>query len=476
MEIPESVLSERAGDVVDRASDEAAGEGLLGPHYRAVTIGVVAAMTAFAFEGIGVASAMPVVARALDGLSAYAWAFNGYVVTSLIAMVLAGEWCDRSGPRAPLTLGIGLFALGAGLAGAAWSMPVLVLARGVQGFGMGLTIVSVYVVIGRAYPEALRPRTFAVLSAAWVLPAIVGPLIAGFLTDHLSWRAVFWLVVPVCLAPLLLLVPRTRDFGGTIVAGSERRGRVRQAIAAALGLALVQEAGTRGGPVGAALLVAGLALLIPMLRLLLPAGALRLARGLPTTVVMRGVLAGSFFAGEAFVPLALQSVRGATTAQAGIALTLGAIGWAAGSQVQGRMYSRLPRGRLVEVGARCVALGLATTSFALLPSLPFWVILPSWLLGAMGMGMAFGSIGSLVLELSEPEDQGANVASLQVCDSVGSVLMVGAAGAIYANALAHNSVSASTFVTIWLVMAAVAFAGSLAATRIRPRVAVTASP
>ena len=213
-----------------------------------------------------------------------------------------------------------------------------------------------------------------------------------------------------------------------------------------------------------------------MLRLLLPAGALRLARGLPTTVVMRGVLAGSFFAGEAFIPLALQSVRGATTAQAGIALTLGAIGWAAGSQVQGRMYSRLPRGRLVEVGALCVALGLATTSFALLPSLPFWVILPSWLLGAMGMGMAFGSIGSLVLELSEPEDQGANVASLQVCDSVGSVLMVGAAGAIYANALAHNSVSASTFVTIWLVMAAVAFAGSLAATRIRPRVAVTASP
>ena len=90
MEIPESVLSERAGDVVDRASDEAAGEGLLGPHYRAVTIGVVAAMTAFAFEGIGVASAMPVVARTLDGLSAYAWAFNGYVVTSLIAMVLAG--------------------------------------------------------------------------------------------------------------------------------------------------------------------------------------------------------------------------------------------------------------------------------------------------------------------------------------------------------------------------------------------------
>jgi MFS family permease len=217
------------------------------------------------------------------------------------------------------------------------------------------------------------------------------------------------------------------------------------------------------------LLVVGFALLLPSLRLLLPAGALRFARGLPTVVVMRGVLAGAFFAGEAFVPLALQTVRGASTAQAGVALTVGAIGWALGSQVQGRMYSRLPRGRLVELGALLVSACLALACLSLVPSLSFWVIIPGWMLGAMGMGMAFGSIGSLVLEMSEPEDQGSNVASLQVCDSVGSVLLVGLAGAIYATALARDSVSAWTFVTIWVSMAVVALGGAVAASRIRLR-------
>ena len=456
------------------ADDETAKDdaGLMSPAYRATTIGVVAIMTMFAFEGIGVASAMPVVARALDGLGSYAWAFNGYVVTSLVAMVVAGEWCDRAGPRSPLVLGIALFGLGAFVAGASWSMPVLVVARATQGFGMGLAIVSVYVVIGRAFPDHLRPKAFAVLSAAWVLPAIIGPLIAGFLTDHVSWRAVFWLVVPFVIPPLLLLVPRAAAFGGSTGDGPPRRGRVRVALVAAAGLALLQQAGTQRGSAGLVLTVLGLALLAPSLRHLLPPGALRFARGLPTVVMMRGILAGAFFAGEAFVPLALQTVRGASTAQAGAVLTVGAVGWALGSQVQGRLYGRLPRHRLVQIGASLVAICLATVTFALVPTVTYWVAVASWVIGAAGMGMTFGAVGTLVLDLSEPEDQGANVASLQVCDSVGSVVFVGIAGAIYGTALAAGTVSASTFTTIWLTMAAVAAAGAVLAARIaRPQAA-----
>ncbi len=454
-------------DATDAAS---AADGLMSPAYRAFTIGVVAVMTMFAFEGIGVASAMPNVARALDGLGAYAWAFNGYVVTGLVAMVVAGEWCDRAGPRSPLLLGVALFGLGALVAGAAWSMPVLVLARGAQGSGMGLAIVAVYVVIGRAFPDHLRPRAFALLSAAWVLPAIVGPLIAGFLTDHVSWRAVFWLVVPFVVPPMVLLVPRVAGLGGSVGDGPPRRGRIRSAVVAATGLALLQQAGTLRGWVGVALATAGTVLLVPALRHLLPAGALRFARGLPTVVMMRGLLAGVFFAGEAFVPLALQTVRGATTAQAGAVLTVGAIGWALGSQAQGRLYGRLPRHRLIRIGAALVTLCLATVPVSLVPSVPFWVAVGSWLVGAAGMGMCFGAIGTLTLELSAPEDQGANVAALQVCDSVGSVALVGVAGAIYATALAAGSVSASTFTTIWLTMAAVAGAGAVLAGRIaRPQ-------
>ena len=139
--------------------------------------------------------------------------------------------------------------------------------------------------------------------------------------------------------------------------------------------------------------------------------------------------------------------------------------------MQGRLYARLPKGRLVEIGAVFVAGCLSWACLSLVPSLSFWVIIPGWMIGAMGMGMSFGSIGSLVLELSPPEDQGANVASLQVCDSVGSVLLVGLAGAIYGAALAAGAVTSWTFITIWLVMAAIALTGAVLARRIRVRTA-----
>lgn len=436
-----------------------------------MTVGIVTVMTMFAFEGIGVATAMPVVADALDGLGSYAWAFNGYVVSSLVAMVVAGEWCDRSGPQAPMITGISLFGVGALLAGASWTMSVLVLARVTQGLGGGLAIVAIYVIIGRAYPDDLRPKAFALLSAAWVIPAIVGPLIAGYLTDYVSWRAVFWLVVPFVIPPMLFLAPRLHRLGRALSDAPPRRGRVRLAVVAAAGLALLQEGGTRRGWLGLTLVALGLLLVVPSLQRLLPRGALRFAPGLPTVVMMRGVLAGSFFAGEAFVPLALQTVRGVSTAQSGLVLTVGALAWAVGSQVQGRMYGRLPRSRLVQAGAGLVALCLVTMPLCLQPGLPFWTSALSWFAGAAGMGMCFGAIGTLTLELSDPQDQGANVAALQVCDSVGSVLLIGVAGAVYATALAGGTVTARTFTTIWLLMATIAAVGGVLAARIgRPAI------
>jgi MFS family permease len=390
-------------------------------------------------------------------------------------MVVAGEWCDRSGPRAPLITGVTVFGVGALLAGAAWTMPVLVLARVTQGLGGGFAIVAIYVVIGRAYPDVLRPKAFALLSAAWVIPAIIGPLVAGFLTDYVSWRAVFWLVIPFVIPPMLVLAPRLHRLGRALSDAPRRHGRVRLAVVAAAGLALLQEGGTRRGWLGLALVVIGLALVVPSLRLLLPRGALRFAPGLPTVVMMRGLLAGTFFAGEAFVPLALQTIRGVSTAQSGLILTVGALAWATGSQVQGRLYGRLPRSRLVQAGAGLVALCLATMPLCLQPGLPFWTSALSWFAGAAGMGMCFGAIGTLTLELSDPHDQGANVASLQVCDSVGSVLLVGLAGAIYAGAVSADAVSARTFTTIWLVMAVVAAAGGVLAARIGRSVSTTGS-
>ena len=93
-------------------------------------------------------------------------------------------------------------------------MWVLVVARAVQGFGAGLNIVSLYVVVGRAFPAGLRPRVFSAISSGWILPSLVGPPVAGLLADHLSWRWVFLGVLPLLLGAALLVRPHLRGLDG----------------------------------------------------------------------------------------------------------------------------------------------------------------------------------------------------------------------------------------------------------------------
>jgi MFS family permease len=451
------------------------GEGrLFDRDHRAVTIGVVAAMTMFAFEGIGVITAMPVIAERLDGLNVYGWAFNAYMMASLIGIVVAGDWADRSGPRVPFLAGLALFGVGAIMAALAWSMPILIAARFVQGFGGGVGIVTVYVVLGRAFPDYLRPRAFALLSASWVIPSMVGPFISGVLVEYVSWRAVFWIVVPFIIPPALLLAPRLRGFKGTPHEAGTREGRTLIALTAAAGLGLVQESGVRRGLTGLALVGAGAAILVATLRSLLPKGALVFARGLPTTVMLRGLLAASFFGAETFVPLALRTIRDVGPTAAGLVVSLGAVGWAVGSHIQGRAYGRIARSRLIQFGSLAVGVSIVSLAAVMIPAVPVALAGGAWIVGAIGMGLCFGAIGTLTLEQSNPGEEGFNSAALQICDSVGSVLAIAAAGAIFAAAEAANMVTGWTFVALWWVTAAVAFLAVIVAPRVNASSTVTA--
>ncbi|MFF9115347.1 MFS transporter [Streptomyces massasporeus] len=184
--------------------------GVLGAAYRALSVGIVSVVLLIAFEATAVGTAMPVAARELDGVSLYAFAFSGYFTTSLFGMVLSGQWSDRRGPLGPLTTGITSFGAGLLLSGTAGTMWVFILGRAVQGFGGGLVIVALYVVVGRAYPERLRPAIMAAFAASWVLPSIVGPLAAGTVTEQLGWRWVFVGIPVLVVFPLALALPQIR--------------------------------------------------------------------------------------------------------------------------------------------------------------------------------------------------------------------------------------------------------------------------
>jgi MFS family permease len=348
-------------------------------------------------------------------------------------------------------------------------MIVFIAGRMVQGLGAGAIIVSVYVTVAQAYSERVRPRAFAALAGAWVLPALVGPFAAGAIAEHIGWRWVFLGLLPLVLLPLVLVVPTVRALPRPApLAAGARRGVVLSALAAAVGMALLQYAGQHLYWAGLLALAAGLALLVPSLPRLLPAGTLRLRRGLPSIVLMRGVLAGAFMGAEAFVPLMLVEYRDLSATQAGLALTLSAIGWFGGSWLQGRPSLRIDRRRLVQLGAVSVATGITVVLLALSVAVTPWVATLAWAVAGFGMGLSLASLSVLLFELSPKAEQGANSAALQMSDAFGTIVMLGLAGAFFA--AVHESASAAwTFGPIYVVMAAVALAGLVVAARVKPQ-------
>ena len=161
---------------------------VLAPRYRATTLGMVALVSLSAFEALAIAAAMPTVATALNGLPLYAFAFGSTLATSVVGMTVAGRWCDRRGPAGALWGGLACFVVGLLLAGLAIGMPMLIAGRLVQGLGAGALSVSLYVLVGRQYPQALRPKIFAAFSAGWVVPSLIGPALSGLVVEHLGWR------------------------------------------------------------------------------------------------------------------------------------------------------------------------------------------------------------------------------------------------------------------------------------------------
>ncbi|MEU0071379.1 MFS transporter [Streptomyces sp. NPDC006332] len=502
-----TALERRDAEVADLAassSGPARDETVLSRPLRALSIGIVSVVLLIAFEATAVGTAMPVAARELHGVSLYAFAFSGYFTTSLFGMVLAGQWSDRRGPLGALTTGIAAFAAGLLLAGTASAMWLFILGRAVQGLGGGLVIVALYVVVGRAYPERLRPAIMAAFAASWVVPSIVGPLAAGAVTEHLGWRWVFIGIPVLVVFPLALALPQIRRrAAGPVIApfadaddrsglgsdsGSVKRGRsvrgrgsfdrrrIRLALGISLGAGLLQYAAQDLRWFSLAPGAVGAALLVPAALGLLPRGTYRAARGLPSVVLLRGVAAGSFISAESFVPLMLVTQRGLSPTLAGFSLAAGGGTWALGSWVQSRPRVEPYQQRLMTVGMVLVAAAIAAAPSVLIPSVPAWTVAVAWAFGCFGMGLVISSTSVLLLKLSAPEEAGTNSAALQISDGLSNVILLSTGGAAFAalggGTVRHAATEASgahpaAFVAVFLPMAGVALVGAWVAARVR---------
>jgi len=450
---------------------------------RTLTLGAVALVSLVAFENLAVTTVMPTAAADLHGLRLYALAFAGPFATALVAMVVSGRWSDSRGPVAPLWTGVAWFGLGVLLAGLAPTMWLLVAGRAVQGFGSGLVTVALYVVVGRTYPSAERPRIFAAFAAAWVVPSLVGPVIAGLLADTVGWRWVF-LSVPALLVPAALaMVPGLRSVGappggrahGTTEGGRTAgrtagrlagRRRLAAAGAAAVGVTLLHLGGQLRGAAGTTLLAVGLAGIAVFAPRLLPTGAFRLRRGLPTAIALRGLLGAAFVATEVFVPLILARQRGLSPAGAGAALTAAAVLWSIGSWAQGRSGERIGRVTLVRCGLAFVLAGTLAVAGLLVPGTPLALGFLGWGVAGLGMGLAYPTLGTVMLDLSPVDQQGLNSSTMQLADSLFSAAALAVGGSLFAVLVSAGGPVA--YLSGPLISAVLAGLGVLSAGRIRP--------
>jgi MFS family permease len=406
---------------------------LWAPDRRAATTGLLLLVTLAAFEQMGVSTALPTLVHDLHGESLYSWPFTMFLATEVVGNVLGGRLCDRRGPALVLMTGPLLFALGLVVAGTSPDMAQLLVGRALQGVGGGAQVVALYVMIAMVFPERDRPVAFGALSAAWVVPSLVGPTIAGLITQYLNWRWIFLGLAPLVLVgwALVVLVLRRMPAFVPAVSGQRRRGLTVAAVAAAVGLAVLSWAGDHPNVVGLAVVVLGLAVVLPALRVLLPKGTLSVRAGLPSVILARGLLSGAFFGSQIFLPLVLQQVHGFSPALAGVPLTVSALGWSGASWWQGR-HPDLSRPLLMRRGFLAVTLGLVLVTLVAPVWGPPWLAAPAWFFGGAGMGLAVASASLLVLKLSPEHDRGFNTAALQLSDLFGQSVVVGLGGVLVA--------------------------------------------
>ncbi|WP_435745296.1 MFS transporter [Microbacterium sp. PMB16] len=396
-----------------------------------VTIGAVALIFLAAIEALAVTTVMPVVSEALDGKELYAVAFAGTLATSVIGMVAAGAWADARGPRGALYVAVTLFVAGLLISGFAITMHQFLVGRLVQGLGAGGQTVALYVVVARLYPAHLHGRIFAAFAAAWVVPSMIGPFLAGAVAEYLDWRWAFLGVAVLTAVAFAMIVVRLRgvDLGN----GEPQDGRalltrlllavVVAVLAVVIGFSADMPSSVRWPVALGAVAVIALAVLP-----LLPRRTLRAGRGLPSVVLMRGIAAGAFFAAEAYIPYLLMERFAFTATWAGVALMLAAFAWAGASAVQGRYGERLGNHRITLISLGLLLIAMVCVLTAALFGVSPVVVIVGWAFAGGGMGLLYPRLTVLTLAYSDETNQGFNSSALSISDATGSAVAIALAG------------------------------------------------
>jgi len=273
---------------------------------------------------------------------------------------------------------------------------------------------------------------FATMSTAWILPGVFGPAIAGVVAEAFSWRLIFFGLLPVLAVSGALAYRGLRQLTHQPAAASARStgSRIRDGLVVGIGVAVLTAGIASPSPIAIVGLGAiGFGLTAWAFVRLVPPGTLRVERGYPAAVLLRGLLTLAFFTIDAYVALLLVQVRGWSAAGAGIALTAMTISWTLGSWIQARLSVRISPERFVRIGFPVVAAGIAGLGLVLIPDVPAWFAIPILALAGFGMGITYAQFALIVLRDVPRDSQGSVTSGLTLSDALGTALGTSVAAA-----------------------------------------------
>ncbi len=431
-------------------------EGLLSPSTKALTIGLVMVVTLIAFEALAVQTSLPVAEKHLGDLSIYGWTFSGFTLATLIGIACIGQLSEKLGTYRPMLIGIILFGVGLALAGSAGSMPVLVVARIIQGVGGGAINAVGYYSVARAYGDEIRPKMMATLTSAWILPSLIGPYLAGYIAQTFSWRYTFLGVLPVAIVtafvvlPALSKVDRDRlpsthlahertsnnfqstprpDLETVVLISPNSHQLIWSPLFLFVGVAAVLVGSSAKNLFGmAAISGVGIVVVGLALRWLLPPGVLGKSPGLLGALLVKFLTFLSFIGVEALLPYTLVAIRHKSPSYAGLVLTVSALSWAGAAWFQTRYLAKYGYRISVSLGLALIALGDLGVAALLSNSVPTEVAFLAWLIAGVGIGFAYPTTALAGIQACSQSSPASGISAMQICEVIGGALAAGLGG------------------------------------------------
>jgi EmrB/QacA subfamily drug resistance transporter len=406
---------------------------------RPIVIGIMLALFLGALEQTIVATALPTIGRAFQDVENLSWVVTAYLLTATSSTPLYGKLSDIYGRRAVMLAGIVIFILGSVACALAPSMAALILARGLQGLGGGGLMSLTQTIIADIVAPKERGRYQGYIGAVFASSSLGGPVIGGFLTEHLHWSLIFWINVPLGVAALLMThnvlkrVPHHPRKHALDLLGA----LLMMAAAVALLLALTW-GGTRfswlSSPIGLLLLASATLWALFAWRLVAAKEPFLPLAVLANPVVRCATLAGSCAMGTLvgmtiFVPLYFEVVLHLSAGQSGLALIplMGAT--VAASTLTGRAMSHVENYKIMAVAGAVLAMA-GLSALAIRPGLPIPLVVLLLTVVGFGTGCVF-PVSTVSMQNAVPRHLlGVATGAMNFFRSLGSALVVAILGAI----------------------------------------------